>query len=116
MGDFDIGAMLKLHNKEHSPAFVVDLALQEKAQDHADWMAKCKKLEHSQSTACADFRWTGENIAQGYPTEKAAMTGWMNSKGHRANIQNKHFTHIGFGCAIDNEGHRWWCVNFGGYN
>lgn len=116
MGDFDIGTMLKLHNDQHEPAFEVDLRLQEKAQDHADWMAKNRVLQHSSmKSGYADFNWKGENIAWSYPDEKSVMAGWMKSKGHRDNILNKHFTHIGFGCAVDSKGYRWWCVNFGGY-
>jgi uncharacterized protein YkwD len=33
-------------------------------------------------------RWSGENIAAGYPTPAAVVEGWMNSAGHRANILN----------------------------
>lgn len=39
----------------------------------------------------------GENIAAGYRTPEAVMNGWMNSPGHRANILNSSFTHIGVG-------------------
>ena len=39
----------------------------------------------------------GENIAAGYATPAAVMTGWMNSPGHRANILNPNFTEIGIG-------------------
>ncbi|MGF7033673.1 putative YkwD family protein [Paenibacillus mucilaginosus] len=43
--------------------------------------------------------WTayGENIAAGQTTPQAVMTGWMNSPGHRANILNPNFTHLGVG-------------------
>lgn len=43
------------------------------------------------------FRSAGENIARGYPTPQAVVDGWMNSSGHRANILNAGFTHIGVG-------------------
>ncbi|HYT10159.1 MAG TPA: CAP domain-containing protein, partial [Mycobacteriales bacterium] len=33
-------------------------------------------------------RWSGENIAAGYPTPEAVVQGWMSSAGHRANILN----------------------------
>ena len=33
-------------------------------------------------------RWSGENIAAGYPTPAAVVQGWMDSPGHRANILN----------------------------
>ena len=39
----------------------------------------------------------GENIAAGYSTPEAVVNGWMNSSGHRANILNSSFTHIGVG-------------------
>ena len=39
----------------------------------------------------------GENIAKGYATPQAVVNGWMNSSGHRANILNASYTHIGVG-------------------
>ena len=43
------------------------------------------------------YRSAGENIAKGYSTPQAVVNGWMNSSGHRANILNASFTHIGVG-------------------
>lgn len=43
------------------------------------------------------FRSAGENIAKGYATPQAVVNGWMNSSGHRANILNASYTHIGVG-------------------
>lgn len=43
------------------------------------------------------FRSAGENIAKGYRTPQAVVNGWMNSSGHRANILNASYTHIGVG-------------------
>jgi len=42
----------------------------------------------------------GENIAMGYSSPNATMVGWMNSPGHRANILNPKFTHLGVGVNI----------------
>ena len=39
----------------------------------------------------------GENIAQGQRTAQEVVQAWMNSEGHRANILNGSFTHIGVG-------------------
>jgi len=47
------------------------------------------------------YRTAGENIAQGYATPQAVMTGWMNSPGHKANILNASFTQIGVGYFKD---------------
>ena len=43
------------------------------------------------------YRSAVENIAKGYASPKAVVDGWMNSSGHRANILNSSFTHIGVG-------------------
>ncbi|MDF3003628.1 MAG: hypothetical protein K0S22_100 [Oscillospiraceae bacterium] len=43
------------------------------------------------------YRTAGENIAMGYRTPQAVVTGWMNSPGHRANILKSSFTQIGVG-------------------
>ncbi|MBQ7378880.1 MAG: SafA/ExsA family spore coat assembly protein [Clostridia bacterium] len=47
------------------------------------------------------YRSAGENIAKGYTTPQAVVNGWMNSSGHRANILNASFTHIGVGYVKD---------------
>ncbi|MCC3764941.1 CAP domain-containing protein [Glycomyces sp. TRM65418] len=54
----------------------------------------------------------GENIAMGYPDAAAAMEGWMNSEGHRANILNCEYDVIGIGVA-DRDGTLYWVQNFG---
>ena len=43
------------------------------------------------------YRSAGENIAKGYSTPQAVVNSWMNSSGHRANILNANYTHIGVG-------------------
>ena len=43
------------------------------------------------------YRSAGENIAKGYSPPQAVVNGWMNSSGHRANILNANYTHIGVG-------------------
>lgn len=43
------------------------------------------------------YRTAGENIAHGYATAQAVVNAWMNSPGHKANILNAGYTHIGVG-------------------
>nr|SBP00454.1 hypothetical protein BN4615_P9970 [Nonomuraea gerenzanensis] len=43
------------------------------------------------------FRQAGENIAKGQPSAAAVVKAWLDSPGHRANIMNCAFTHIGVG-------------------
>ena len=45
------------------------------------------------------YKSAGENIAKGQATPEAVVNAWMNSSGHRANILNSSFTHIGVGYA-----------------
>jgi uncharacterized protein YkwD len=54
-----------------------------------------------------------ENIAWGYPTVQAVMSGWMNSAGHRANILNCSLHSIGIGAARASNGALYWTQDFG---
>lgn len=59
--------------------------------------------------------WTalGENAAYGYGDVGSVMTGWMGSPGHRANIVNPAYTHVGFGEANAANGTPYWTQDFG---
>ena len=52
-----------------------------------------------------NYKSAGENIAMGQRSAQAVVNAWMNSEGHRANILNKNYTHIGIGYVKD--GHYW---------
>ncbi|MGN9865788.1 CAP domain-containing protein [Bacillus swezeyi] len=47
------------------------------------------------------YRTAGENIAKGQRTPQEVVKAWMNSEGHRKNIMNPDFTHIGVGYVKD---------------
>jgi uncharacterized protein YkwD len=53
-----------------------------------------------------------ENIAMGYATAQAVVSGWMNSPGHRANILNCNLKAIGIGVEYGSGG-PWWTQDFG---
>ncbi|MBM7704311.1 CAP domain-containing protein [Metabacillus iocasae] len=53
-----------------------------------------------------EYTAAGENIAKGQKTPEEVMDGWMNSDGHRKNIMNPNFTHIGVG-YVDGEMPHW---------
>lgn len=57
------------------------------------------------------YRSAGENIARGQATPEAVVNAWMNSSGHRANILNPSFTHIGVGYVADG---KYWTQMFVG--
>ncbi len=56
----------------------------------------------------------GENIAAGNSTAAATVEQWMNSPGHRANILNKDYTHIGVGYATGGQYRCYWVQMFVG--
>lgn len=51
------------------------------------------------------YRAAGENIAKGQRTPQEVVDAWMNSQGHRENILNGNFTHIGVGFV--EQGNHW---------
>lgn len=53
-----------------------------------------------------------ENIASGQRSSREAMTTWMNSPGHKANILNSAFNQIGVGVARDRNGNLYWTQLF----
>ncbi|MGZ8794045.1 MAG: CAP domain-containing protein [Gaiellaceae bacterium] len=55
----------------------------------------------------------GENIAYGYATADAVMQGWLNSPGHRANIERASFRSLGVGAAASSTGRIYWAQAFG---
>jgi uncharacterized protein YkwD len=57
----------------------------------------------------------GENIAYGYQTPQDVMNAWLNSPGHRANIENSTYRAIGVGAARASNGLWYWTQDFGTY-
>ncbi|MEN1970224.1 CAP domain-containing protein [Lentibacillus sp. N15] len=55
------------------------------------------------------YQSAGENIARGQQTPEEVVNAWMNSEGHRANILNAKFTHIGVGFV---ENGNYWTQEF----
>jgi uncharacterized protein YkwD len=55
-----------------------------------------------------------ENIAAGQSSAAAVMAGWMDSSGHRANILNCSYRHIGVGLATGGSFGTYWTQTFGG--
>jgi uncharacterized protein YkwD len=44
-----------------------------------------------------EYYTAGENLAYGFNNSEATVSGWMNSREHRANLLNADFTEVGFG-------------------
>lgn len=55
----------------------------------------------------------GENIAYGYRSPLDVFQGWLDSPGHRTNIENPNYRVIGVGAVVDDAGRLYWVQNFG---
>jgi hypothetical protein len=103
---------LRLINDERAKIGAAPLTLNSSltcaAQGHAKYMSDFRRCSHTGSggstfvqrvEACGYRSWRalGENVACGYTTWSAAMTGWMNSSGHRANILSRSYREVGLG-------------------
>jgi uncharacterized protein YkwD len=121
----DEQALLDLTNAERKKANLKPLLpnarLFAAARSHAANMAKQEKLEHElDGKGMAErihgegyvFSRAGENIAWNHKTPKEAITGWMNSEGHRMNILTPEFTQVGLGIAKSAKGELYWVQVF----
>lgn len=121
-----LATLHNLHNIQRSQrgadALDVDAKLMAAAQRHATWMARTGQLTHTGEAGYRSFSDRisregyqmavgGENIAHGYRTPQDVMAGWMNSSGHRQNILNPAFDHVGYG-VVSGDGNLYWCAVF----
>jgi uncharacterized YkwD family protein len=111
--------VIQLTNEERRrnglPELQTDQALSNVAREKSDDMQRNGYFSHTSPTygspfdmirdAGISFQAAGENIAQGQPTPEQVVQAWMNSQGHRENILNGGYTHIGVG--YNEQGHYW---------
>ncbi|AIM16980.1 CAP domain-containing protein [Neobacillus sedimentimangrovi] len=93
--------------KQGLPALKVDEQLSKMAREKSRDMSVKNYFSHTSPTYGSPFdmmkqygisyRSAGENIAMGQRTPEEVVKAWMNSEGHRKNILNPNFTHIGVG-------------------
>lgn len=76
---------------------------------HEDQAPPLRRPFTARIAACG-FRGLGvaENIAMGHPTPDAVMRTWLNSAGHRANIENAAYAQAGAGAARAANGTIYW--------
>ncbi|UZN04131.1 CAP domain-containing protein [Cellulomonas sp. S1-8] len=93
------------------PALAVSACATDQAVARGSLLVAEGRFEHDPLgpilEACAS-RTVGENLSLGYSGAQAAVTGWMNSQGHRENILRGSFSQIGVGCVSGQRG--WLCV------
>jgi uncharacterized protein YkwD len=107
------------------PPLAVSQSLMRAAQLQADQMASMGQMAHSlpgarypepqDRLAAVGYRWQAyaENVAYGQGNPSSAMSSWMRSSGHRANILNPGLTEIGAAVASGSDGRPYWVQVFG---
>ena len=75
--------------------------------------AKLSKMTDRARHVGYPFGRLAENIALGFPDAQAAVHGWMNSRGHRANILNSDVSETGIGIARSSAGGLYYTQVFG---
>lgn len=102
-------------------ALIHDPGMGDIAQTHSQNMASGKVTfgHDGFSTRCSEARSVlgggnlcAENVAYGQKTPQAAFNAWMNSSGHRNNIEQARATHTGFGYAKSSSGTYYWTQIF----
>ncbi len=91
------------------PALSLNSKLIQAAQAKADDMSSRDYWSHNTpegsppwvffTNAGYNYQTAGENLAYGFDTSAYAISGWMASPGHKANILNSTYTEVGFGYA-----------------
>lgn len=94
-------------------------SLMESAQFKTDDMAATRILSHDSPNYGGmqnilnrfniAYSYAGENIAVGQRSPEEVVNAWMNSSGHRANILNSNYTHIGVGYSSNGN---YWTQHF----
>lgn len=101
--------------KEGLAPLKIDSALTKSAQLKSQDMKDNNYFSHTSPTYGSPFdqmkslginyKSAAENIAMGQRSAEEVVQGWMNSAGHRANIMNGSYTHIGVG--LSDSGYYW---------
>ncbi|MGE6376189.1 CAP domain-containing protein [Peribacillus muralis] len=118
--------ILRLVNEERSkaglPNVEMDTSLSKTATLKSEDMRDHDYFNHTSPTYGSPFdmmkafgityKYAGENISAGQPSGESVMKSWMNSPGHKANILNKNYTHIGIGHATGGKYSYYWTQQF----
>ena len=111
--------VVELTNNERQKAGLAPLQIDNLLMDNAEEksldMKNNQYFSHTSPTLGSPFeqmenngityKKAGENIAKGQQTPEQVVQAWMDSPGHRENIMNPNYTHIGVGYV--NGGHYW---------
>ena len=111
--DFSSSSLLQATNQDRQqsqePVLNLNLQLSTAAQAKANDMVQHNYWSHNSpdgqtpwnfiTNAGYNYQLAGENLAYGFTSAQAVITGWMNSSEHRANMLNSAYSDVGFGVA-----------------
>jgi uncharacterized protein YkwD len=104
-----------MHNEHRSKESIGPLSLDSNlssfAKKHANWMLSRKSLRHSNLNISGKY--TGENIAySSTDSPEVVFKKWINSRGHKSNIEFILYSKIGVGVSGNNKNGYYYCVVF----
>jgi len=107
----EILQLVNVHRKSIGKSDLIRNSIADKiAEDHTNYMIVRGKISHDNFSARfvalqqqVNARAAGENVAYGYANGKTVMDGWLNSSGHKANIEGD-YTHMGVAAIKDANG------------
>jgi len=119
----EINRLINIQRTTHGcPTLQVNAALTTAARNHSTWMSQTGTFSHTgragstfitRTKAAGYTKPSAENIAWGYRTANAVVTGWMNSPGHRKNILNCQSKTVGVGAVYAANGTPYYTQDFG---
>lgn len=109
--------IVKLINKHRLSIGLKELKINshisEKCREHNKYMVQKKGISHDNFSSRAEnimkvlkAKKVGENVAYNYKTAADVVKGWLNSPGHKENIEGD-FTHFGIAVMSDASGNKY---------
>lgn len=124
-GDLMVAEFMQLLNSHRQSlglrGLVLDMEVTQVAETHSQNMADGKVAfgHNGFSSRCSESKailgggnLCSENVAMGQKSAQAVFKAWMNSSGHRANMESSRVTHTGFGYAQNSQGTYYWTQIF----
>lgn len=89
------------------------------ANTHTNYMINTGEVSHANFNkrvqnliSNAGAKSVSENVAYGYSSAQAAVNAWINSSGHKKNIENPNATHFGISTEPDENGRNYFTQIF----
>ncbi|MFY7671028.1 CAP domain-containing protein [Tenacibaculum sp. MEBiC06402] len=113
----DILELINNHrNSKGLPYLKVLNIIKTQTDNHTDYMIADGKISHDNFSSRSNYlqtnaqaKATAENVASGYSSASSVVNGWLNSDGHRKNIEGN-YTHFHL-TAKQSSNNKWYYTN-----